>query len=123
MAVGARDITDGVFRHDPPSPVELEQAIDRIEDALAASGLRHAARGELLIRDPRLCALLGLQASGERRTCDEVEDMFGRLVSVSLGQPAALAGVAGAGDTAAALLILRECMHHLGFDGVRYAAD
>lgn len=123
MAVGARDIAEGIFRRDPPSPFELEQAIDRVEDALAASGLRHAARGELLTRDHRLYALLDLRANGDRRMRDEVEDRFQRLASVSLGHPAALAGLPAGRNAAAALLILRECMHHLGFDGVQRAGD
>ncbi len=123
IAVGVRDIAEGTFRHDPPHPFELEQAIDRVEDALAASGLRQATRGDLLTYDARLCALLDLGANVDRRTRDEVEDRFQRLASVSLGHPAALADLPPGGDAAAALLILRECMHHLGFEGVRRTAD
>lgn len=119
IAVGAGDIATRIFRHDPPASFEVEQAIDAVEDALAASGLAHTARGELLIDDPSLLGILGLQAEGDRLARDDVEAVFERLASASLGQTGMLAGLPAGRDAAAALLILRECMHHLGFEGVR----
>lgn len=116
--VGARGLAERLFRHDPPMPYEIEQAIDRVEDALAATGLKHAVRGDLLTRDPQLHALLGLRTAGDRVTRDEVELRFQRLASASLGHPGLRDGLP-AGPAAAALLILRECMHHLGYEGVR----
>lgn len=121
LAVGVRGIADAYFRHDPPTPLEIERALDAIEDALSATRLRQAARGELLTNDPLLHALPGLQASGARLARDEVEALFQRLASASLGHPGALAGGPSGRDAAAALLILRECMHHLGYDSVRRA--
>lgn len=122
VEIGARDIAEGVFRHDPPRPHEMEQAIDRVEDALAASGLRRAVHGDLLSADPRLHALLGLRAEGERVSRDEVEARFQRLASVSLGHPGGGEGLPADNTEAAALLILRECLHHLGYEGLRRAA-
>ena len=117
LVVGVRGIADACFRHDPPTPFEIEQAIDVVEDALMA------APGELLINDPLLHSLPGLQADGARLARDEVEAIFQRLASASLGNPGALAGLPPGRDAAAALLILRECMHHLGYDAVRRAAQ
>lgn len=119
LAVGVRSIADTFFRHDPPTPFEMERAIDAVEDALSATRLRHAARGELLTNDPLLQALPGLQVDGERLARDEVEVIFQRLALASLGHPDALEGLPSGRDAAAALLILRECMHHLGYDGIR----
>lgn len=119
IAVGAGDIAARIFRHDPPTSFELEQAIDAVEDALAASGLAHAARGELLIDAALLLGILGLQAEGDRLARDDVEAVFERLASASLGRTGMLAELPAGRDAAAALLILRECMHHLGFEGVR----
>jgi hypothetical protein len=39
VAVGVRHVAEGLFRHDPPTALEIEQAIDRVEDALTASDL------------------------------------------------------------------------------------
>ncbi len=121
LAVGIGDLASKVFRHDPPAPYEMEQAIDLVEDALTATGLKRAERADLLISDEPLCALLGLQTMGSRLTSEEVEAKFQRLASVSLGHPGLLDGLPSGGSSgrvAAALLVLRECVHHLGFAGV-----
>lgn len=118
VAVGARGLAEGLFRHDPPTSYEIERAIDRVEDALAATGLKHAVRGDLLTRDTQMHALLGLRTAGDRVTRDEVELRFQRLASAPLGHLGLRDGLP-TGPTAAALLILRECMHHLGYAGVR----
>ena len=125
LAVGVRGIADRFFRHDPPTPFEMEQAIDVVEDALTSSRLQHAERGELMTNDPLLQAWVtagSLQGDAARLTRDEVEAIFQRLASASLGHPRALAGLPTGQDAAAALLILRECMHHLDYDGIRFAA-
>jgi hypothetical protein len=121
LGVGIGDLASKVFRHDPPAPYEMEQAIDLVEDALAATGLKRAERADLLISDEPLCTLLGLQSTGSRVTGEEVEAKFQRLASVSLGHPGLLDGMPSGGPggrVAAALLVLRECVHHLGFAGV-----
>ena len=121
LAVGIGDLASKVFRHDPPAPSEMEQAIDLVEDALAAMGLKRAERADLLISDEPLCTLLGLQTTGSRVTSEEVEAKFQRLASVSLGHPGLLDSLpadGSGGRVAAALLVLRECVHHLGFAGV-----
>ena len=125
LAVSVHGIASRFFRHDPPTPFELEQAIDAVEDALTGSRLQHAESGELVANDPLLRGWVTTDSPhGEmlRLTCDEVEATFQRLASVSLGHPRALAGLPTGRDAAAALLILRECMHHLGYGGIRFAA-
>lgn len=118
LAVGARGIAEGLFRHDLPTPHEIERAIDRVEDALAATGLKQAVRGDLRTRQPQLHTLLDLRAEGDRVTRDEVEARFQRLASASLGHPGLREGLPAGPAAAAALLILRECLHHLGYEGV-----
>jgi hypothetical protein len=118
VAVGVRHVAEGLFRHDPPTALEIEQAIDRVEDALTASGLHHAARGDLLARQPELHVLLGLHVAGDRVTRDEVEARFQQFASASLGVPGLSQGLPADRAAAAVLLILRESMHHLGYDGV-----
>jgi hypothetical protein len=113
--VGAGEIAKGVFLHEAPSPNELERAIDRVEDALASTGLKYAERGDLKTSQPKLFELLGLQAGRARVTRDEVEMRFECLALVAIGQSA---GDRPSGEDAATLLVLRECMHHLGYEGV-----
>lgn len=122
LSVGARSIADGFFRHDPPMALEIERAIDAVEDALMSSHLQHAERGELVTNEPLLQAWVPISHSrglGTRLTREQVEAIFQRLASASLGHPAALGDLPTGRAAAAALLIVRECMHHLGFDGIR----
>lgn len=119
MGAGVDDLASAVFRHDPPTPAELEQAIDIVEDALMATRLPHAERGELLSSEALIRALPGLQNGGSRLTRDEVEALFQQMASVSLGNPGALGDLPPSRQACATLLLLRECMHHLGFAAVR----
>jgi hypothetical protein len=57
--------------------------------------------------------LPGLHVQGAGLTRDGVEMLFQRLASRSLGAPVADAELPHGREVAAALLILRECMHHL----------
>jgi exopolyphosphatase/pppGpp-phosphohydrolase len=119
LPFGPRSLAEALFHHDPPTPLELEQAIDRIEDALTATRLPQASRGALVTSNPCMRTWPGLQADGASLGRDEVERLFQRLASASLGHPGALAGLPTGREAAAALLILRECMHHLGFDAIQ----
>lgn len=100
----------------------MERAIDMVEDALMATRLRQGERGELVTAEPLLRALPGFNEVDARLTREQVEALFQRLASASLGDPSALADMRIDGRTAAALLILRECMHHLGYVSVRMAS-
>jgi exopolyphosphatase/pppGpp-phosphohydrolase len=122
LPIGSRGLVETVLRHDPPTPAEIERAIDLIEDAL--TGLRLAAgdRGDLVTVDALLLALPGLDVPGADLARDAVEALFQRLASRALGMPIAAAELPHGRDIAAALLILRECMHHLGFSRVGAAS-
>lgn len=118
IPVGAREIAESLFRHDLPSPQELEQAIDKVEDALATVGLQQGARSSLTTRDPEVIALLELRNERMPLTREQVEVLFQRLASASLGYPG-LHGLPTSRVAAATLLVLRECMHHLGYESVQ----
>lgn len=123
VVAGVDDLASTVFRHDPPTPAELEQAIDIVEDALMATRLAHTERGELVSSDTLIRALPGLHGDRSRLTRDEVEALFQRMASVSLGNPGAGSDLPAGRRACATLLMLRECMHHLGFEAVRIAAE
>ena len=115
LDIGVPGIASQVFRHDPPLPYELEQAIDLVEEQVMH--LRKAEVGErLLTGDDRLHAWA--ENMGPMVPLDTVEQWFQRLASASLGRPSALDGLPGGAEAAAALLVLREFMHHLGYCSV-----
>lgn len=118
LNVAAIHIATRLFRHDPPTPGEIEQAIDWVEDALATTGLKQTVRGDLVIESHTLFEQLRLHAVGERMTRDQLEARFQRLASISLGHPRAQDDPPTEPMAAALLLILRECMHHLGYSGL-----
>lgn len=116
LAVGPQDLAATVLRHDPPTPAELERAIDLVEDALTGRRVAAVSGTRLMTADALLLALPGLQAGGTGLSRDAVEVLFQRLASRALGMPIAADELPHGREIAAALLIVRECMHHLGFD-------
>lgn len=118
LPVGPFAIATTLFRHEPPAPGEIERAIDVVEDALTTTGLKQVGRGDLLAIEPLLLDLLGLRLAGERCTREAVEAQFQQLASLSLGYPGKQLEPITPPESAAMLLILRECMHHLGYEFV-----
>lgn len=49
---------------------------------------------------------------------EEVEDLFNRIAMVSQGRPMGHDALPTAPEFYAAMVILRECLHHLRFGGV-----
>jgi len=115
VEVGYLSVRERFFRHDPPTPSELESAIDAIEDALMASHAQRADGGTLVIADEVRRRLPGLLPDVTATTLEDIEARLQRLASASLGHPGALATMPIGPEAAAALVILRECMHHLGY--------
>ena len=114
LAIGPDVLATQVFRHDPPTSAEVERAIDLIEEALMASALPHAPGRGLQTGE----AVLRAYAAPGERSVDraQVEGWFDRLAAAAQGlNPAAAQGLPTGPHAAAALVILRECMHHLGF--------
>ncbi len=115
-----------VARHWPrsrPVPLQLERAIDDVENAIEQAGLGYAYRGVLRVTIG-LRRLLPQRFTSPANSPTEfsrgdIEAEFSRLV-VASGAAADLdAGPAPDGEAAAALLFVREVMHHLGFHTLR----
>ena len=119
--VSPQTLATTCFRHEPPTPVELEHAIELIENALMDTGYRPEDPGALVTDDTQIRRLPGLEDLGANLTRDQVESLFQRLADISLGSPQTRGDPPTDRETAAALLILRECMHHLGFTSVTIA--
>ncbi len=108
-------------RHWPrgePGPLQLERAIDDIEIAIMQAGLRHAERGLLLASESVQRLLPELLRHGTPMSRDDVEARFNRWAAPALPSVRGDAALEPAGESAAALVLLREVMHHLGFSAL-----
>ena len=137
LPLGSVRLTEKAFLHDPPSGVELESAIEIVEQSL-----QHAPTfaGSTLIGVAGTATSLAILAqglpdfdmravTGFRLRRDRVEELFQMLSTLPSARVRSLSSVMqGRHDIIlAGTLILREIMFHFGFDelivserGVRY---
>ena len=127
LPLSADALARDLLRHAPPSPLEIERAIERVEDAVMPARARLPAALRLQTDDARLRALVGA-ASAARADApvwldiDTVEQIFNRLVARAQGRPASQDPLPVDGPSAARLVIVRELLHHWRLDGLRLTA-
>ena len=122
LDIGVASIARRWFKHEPPSALEVEYAIEEIENKLETW---HRLAGQVLplhtpdsqILDIAKLAAIPLQAE-TALSRDVVEHTFGRLVAVIQGRPASVEGLPADRLFAARLLILREFMHHMKCESI-----
>ncbi len=107
------------FRTTPPTPLAMENAIQIVEDVVMPLRAVIPSTALLFSTDAsvREIALLAGVAPAEplHLSLDAMERVFNCLTNVVQGSPASHQGLPESNDFAAALLILREFMHHLQF--------
>ncbi|MGE0098049.1 MAG: hypothetical protein AB7S86_06845 [Hydrogenophaga sp.] len=122
LSLGTHELGAGPWRNEPPSPLELENAIAFAEDLLMPLMRALPAGTTLVTHDAHARHLVVVARPGEDPApplhLAQVEQVFNSLVAVSLGRPIASSGLPTRADFAAYVLILRELMHHLGFDTI-----
>ncbi|QTF08906.1 hypothetical protein HC231_14075 [Brenneria izadpanahii] len=124
LKLGFKKTAEAFFKHLPPTPDEMELAIMTVEDEVMA--IRHdlPVGSSLFSFDPELAVIARLSGGKEDSDgwllpLDNMEQTFKRLERVMLGSPASWEGIPLEAAFSARLLILREFMHHHGFDDVR----
>jgi exopolyphosphatase/pppGpp-phosphohydrolase len=129
LAIGAQKTARDFFRRSPPTPLEMENAIATVEDEVTRAVELVASGSTLYGSDPlvrEIARLAGVASSARgvqiTLTLDAMEQTFNRLVAVAEGRPARQEGLPDNAEFAAALLILREFMHHLRFDAITLPA-
>ena len=118
LRISMQYLAQTVMKHDPPTAIEIERVIDLIEESLRGVGTEFKASQVLMTAEPVLRSLPGLDMPGASLERDAVENMFGLLANRALGTPVSEHLLPRGKDIAAALVMLRECMHHLGFDRI-----
>jgi exopolyphosphatase/pppGpp-phosphohydrolase len=119
LAMGSSKTASEHFKHTPPTPAELENAIQTIEDEITRARSLTDGNSMLFTTDAMLreiALVAGLPDQPELLlSIDAVERMFERLAALTLGQLRAPESLPRSKTFAASVLILREFMHHLQF--------
>lgn len=121
--IGFEKTANQFFRNNPPTPGEVENAIVAVEDEVMQVSKLIPAGTHLFSSDAAVkeiyAQLEPYQQSSDRRLYrHDLEAIFGRLSAIISGRPASSDTLPQTATFAAALLILREVMFHLGFEGI-----
>ncbi|MDZ7937057.1 MAG: hypothetical protein U5M53_01740 [Rhodoferax sp.] len=122
VPLGIDTLAGRSLRHTPPTPLGIEHAIELTEDVVMPLARHLEVGGALMLSGAG--ATLILQALGAaagtevRLTLEEVEYLFNRIAAVSQGRPSGQDALPTAPEFYAAMVILRECLHHLRFSEV-----
>jgi len=119
LALGSQKTARDHFKHTPPSPLEVENAIVAVEDEVTRAKAMIPPGSGLFTADANVREIARhsgvVDAASMRLSVEAVERTFDRFAAVSLGRPATHEGLPDNAGFAATLLILREFMHHLQF--------
>jgi hypothetical protein len=124
LEIGASRTALGSFKHNPPSPLEIENAIMVVEDEVTrARGLAEGP-APLYSTDEMVYKIAKMAGCPDEMpitlTIEQVEALFDQLAARSEGRPSSQVDIPDDPKLAATLLILREFMHHLHFESIKF---
>lgn len=126
LNVGAQKTARLFFKHAPPTPYELENAIAAVEDEVMRVQAQIVPDSCLVTSDAairEIARLAGMTSTTPRLLArDDMEQVFQRLAELSLGRPTSQDDMPTDAAFAATLLILREFMQHLHFTSITVQA-
>lgn len=110
------------LKHEPAQAIELESAIAVIEDQLMPL-IKNLPKRRCLVTSEEafwnIAKVAGFKAADNLQLdIATVEEIFNRLADVAYGTPASRLGVPENREFAAAVLFLRELMHHASFNSI-----
>lgn len=122
--IGANNLANNYFKHNPPTPSETEEGIMIVEDEIMPFHKKLTPGTTLYSDDSDLETVLALAHpnSKDPKTLNrtDVEVLFGRLSAIIAERPASMDILPTDNEFAARLLIIREVLHHLGFMQIEY---
>ena len=122
LQLGAASLARQWMRHTPPTPLDIEHAIEQVEDVVMPLATKLVRTEQLQLRGSGAALILrGVGAAPDaavRWSLEDVEDLFNRIAMVSQGRPSGQETLPTAPEFYAAMVILRECLHHLRFSQV-----
>jgi hypothetical protein len=122
LPLGTVSLARQWMRHTPPTPLDIEHAIEQTEDVVMPLASKLVRTDLLQLRGSGAVLILqgvGAKPDAELRwNLEEVEDLFNRIAMVSQGRPMGQEALPTEPEFYAAMVIVRECLHHLRFVGV-----
>jgi hypothetical protein len=122
LRLGTASLARQWMRHTPPTPLDIEHAIEQTEDVVMPLAAKLVRTEQLQLRGSGAALILqGVGAAPDavlRWNLEEVEDLFNRIAMVSQGRPSGQEDLSTAPEFYAAMVIVRECLHHLRFSQV-----
>ena len=119
LAIGTEKTGQEFFHHAPPTPEEVENAINVVEEEVIRAYKMTGKRSILCTTDNsirEIAQLAGVLEQPEMLLSREaMESLFNRLAALSMGRPTAKDDLRVDASFSATILILREIMFHLGF--------
>ena len=120
LDIGTEKSAHKFFKHNPPTPGEVENAIAIVEDEVMPLHKLLDPTSILYSSDKRIHQIATQTISSEQKnrvilSRSDMENIFNRLAAIISGRPASTDTLPTDNSFAATLLILREVMHHLGF--------
>lgn len=122
LDLGAHRTAAAFFRHTPPTPGEMENAIQAVEDEVTRARTVAAGLPALFTHDAHIREMARLAGCADSAaitlTTDQVERLFDQLAARVQGRPASQTDLPDDPALYASLLILREFLHHLQFPAI-----
>lgn len=119
LELGTQRTSAAFFKHTPPTPGEIENAIQVVEDELTRAHTLAGKPTAVFTYDPSIRALAHLAGCADGAAIvlhtEQVERLFDRLAARVQGRPATQTDLPDDPALHACLLILREFLHHLQF--------
>jgi hypothetical protein len=122
LQLGTASLARQWMRHTPPTPLDIEHAIEQTEDVVMPLAAKLARTEQLQLSGSGAALILqGVGAAPDavlNWSLDEVEDLFNRISMVSQGRPIGHKALPTEPEFYAGMVIVRECLHHLRFGTV-----
>lgn len=124
LEIGASRTAVNFFKHNPPSPLEIEDAIMVIEDEVTRARGLAVSPATLYSMDELVYKIAKMAGCPNELpitlTIEQAETLFDQLAARSEGRLSSQVEIPDDPKFAATLLILREFMHHLHFDNIKF---
>lgn len=122
LDLGTQRTSAAFFKHTPPTPGDIENAIQVVEDEVTRARPLAAGLPALFTHDARIREMARLAGCADSAaitlTTDQVERLFDQLAARVQGRPASQTDIPDDPAFYASLLILREFLHHLQFPAI-----